>query len=705
MKRLLGIALGAAVMLFVAHAALAQTFYKYPPGPTGTCLDSLTIYQVKDAVLNFNGACQPVVGVAAGAPGDTVLGTGGIIIGFDENPTGFDIYIQTSGGGPLTGLDVFTHGTNFRPIYGFQLGDSIVVEWARVANYYGDVELEAPNNLFSNPDIVLSLRSSGNPLPPFFEGNTTDFVETPTNTYIKPYMTCLVKLNGPVRVARLGAPNGDTKLGTRGMLVVRDEAPSDSVFIDYAKLTTIVPPALGTYLTSISGIVNSASRGWRIMPRFAADIVDVVPPSVSDAYAVADNQYRVVFDRDVTPGTATNTANYTLASFGTVDNAVMDGTSAVLLDVTTTLAHGASETVLVNGITGVANGITMTTPVEASFLAGVLSCGEMSAPDPDSLLASPCRDRSRYAGPGGQYINGAFGPRSTVTGIVIGKYGNLYYMEDANPVNNRGITVFAPPVGLTLGHQYVIAGSDEEYYSENEFAAITYVKDVGTPGVPAPLPVTVAVASLDTCDANQNITSGRDYLSDLVLLSNVKVVQRYETLPTTGFHVVGAGPAWPDTIYVENQNNVLGPYDVSNPNYPALNSLLDVVGVVHYTTNTSTPSFRVCPRTAADITVKGLVGVGTLPPAALTFSVFPNPASRVNLNFTLPRDADVQLGVYDISGRRVALLASGNLSAGSYQRVWNGLDDNGSRVHSGVYFYRLRAGGEVRTSTAVLLGN
>jgi hypothetical protein len=650
--------------------------------------------------LNTALPCGAATPNTTGTPGDTVLGVGGIIIGFDEIPTGFDVFIETSGGGPNTGLDVFTHGTNMRPVYGFERGDSIIVEYARVANYYGDIELLAPNGIFSSPDIVLRKVNSGNPLPPFFEGNTTDFQELPANPIIAPYMTTLVKLTGPVRVARTGAG-----LATRGMLVVRDAAPSDSVFIDYAKLTGIVPPAVGTYLTSISGIVNSASRGWRIMPRDAKDIVDVVPPSVSDAYAVADNQYRIVFDRDVTPATATNTANYTLASFGTVNSAVMDGTGAVILDVTTALTHGESEKVTVNGITGVDNGVTMTTPVDAIFLAGVLSCGEMSAPNPDSLAATPCRDRSRYAGPLGQYINGQFGPRSTMTGIVVGVYGNLYYMEDSDPANNRGITVFAPPVALTVGHRYVIAGADEEYYSENEFAAITYVKDVGTPGVPAPLPLTVAVAALDTCDADQNITSGRDYLSDLVVLQDVKVVQRFDPLPTTGFHVAGPSPAWPDTIFIENQNNVLGPYSSSNPNYPALSSLIDVVGVMHYTTNTSTPSFRVCPRTAADITVKGLVGVGTPASAGLSLSVFPNPARRVNVNFTLPQTADVQLGVYDLSGRRVALLASGKLPAGSYQKVWNGLDDSGSRVHSGVYFYRLRAGGEVRTATAVLLGN
>ncbi len=168
--------------------------------------------------------------------------------------------------------------------------------------------------------------------------------------------------------------------------------------------------------------------------------------------------------------------------------------------------------------------------------------------------------------------------------------------------------------------------------------------------------------------------------------------------------MVGPQPGYPDTIFVENQNNVLGAYASNNPNYPAVNSWVDIVGVMHYTTNTSWPSFRVCPRNAADITVKGVLGVGETP-RTLSLSVSPNPARRANVSFTLPRDTDVQLGVFDVSGRRVAVLASGRMSAGTYQKAWNGSDDGGARVRPGVYFYRLRAGNEVRTATTVLLNN
>jgi hypothetical protein len=706
-KLLLGVAVAAATLL-VATSAFAQAKNHFPPGPLGTCTDTMSIVVLKTYLNNTLDPCGALTPNTTGTAGDTVLGVGGIITAFDEIPTGFDIYIQQTGGGENTGLDVFTHGTNFRAPYGFNLGDSIVVEYACVANFNGDVEVLAPNGNFSGPNIVLRKVSSGNALPPFLHGNTTDFKET-SNPFFLKHVSELVTLDGPVRVARIA---GFTSASTnQSFIVVRDDAPSDSVYIGYNKLSTLTRPALGTYLTSISGVSNAQTRGLFIMPRDGNDIVDTQPPGVTDAYAIADNQYRVIFDRAVVSATATNTANYNLASFGSVDAAVMDGTNAVILTVTTGLPHGASETVSVNGITGVANGLTMTTPANPSFLAGVLSCGEMSAPDPDSLLKTPCQDKSRYAGALGDFTNGLGGPRSTFTGIVTGVFGNLYYMQDANSYDpyqfdgsHRGITVFAPPVALQKGHRYTIAGADEEFYKENEFAFITYVRDDGAASVQTPPVLPISLVSRDTCDAARNLMDGKDYLSLLVNLRNVTVVQRFNPLPTNGFHVAGPYPDNTDTMFVENQNTVLGANVATN--YPAVGSLVNVVGLVHYTTNTSTPSVRVCPRSQADITLMSPpTGVGGSLPAKLAFAAFPNPSRNVNLAFALPKAAHVSLGVYDLLGRKVATIVNGNMSAGSYSRSWNGRDDSGNSVNSGVYFYRLNVDGQVRTARTMVINN
>jgi flagellar hook assembly protein FlgD len=63
----------------------------------------------------------------------------------------------------------------------------------------------------------------------------------------------------------------------------------------------------------------------------------------------------------------------------------------------------------------------------------------------------------------------------------------------------------------------------------------------------------------------------------------------------------------------------------------------------------------------------------------------------------------VTLGVYDLLGRQVARLVNGHRAAGNYQESWNGRDNSGNQVRSGVYFYRLRAGNEVRTARTMLV--
>jgi Secretion system C-terminal sorting domain len=58
----------------------------------------------------------------------------------------------------------------------------------------------------------------------------------------------------------------------------------------------------------------------------------------------------------------------------------------------------------------------------------------------------------------------------------------------------------------------------------------------------------------------------------------------------------------------------------------------------------------------------------------------------------------VSLKVYDILGREVAVLASGEMAAGTHSKVWDA-----SRFATGVYFYRLKAGNYCETKKLLLL--
>ena len=209
--------------------------------------------------------CNAQAPGTSGAPGDTVLGVAGIVIGFDQIPTGFDLYLQAAQGGPNSGLDVYTMGVNEVPVYGISIGDSVTVEFACIADFDGDIRLTPPNNNFGSPNIVLRRGSSGNAAPPVTHGTTAQFDQRSTNSFPAPYLSTPVTIDGPVRVARTAG------LSSNAALIVTDDSPADSVFVDYFGLSNVLPPPVGTYLSSISGIVNSTTHGWTIMPRDSID--------------------------------------------------------------------------------------------------------------------------------------------------------------------------------------------------------------------------------------------------------------------------------------------------------------------------------------------------------------------------------------------------------------------------------------------------
>jgi len=92
------------------------------------------------------------------------------------------------------------------------------------------------------------------------------------------------------------------------------------------------------------------------------------------------------------------------------------------------------------------------------------------------------------------------------------------------------------------------------------------------------------------------------------------------------------------------------------------------------------------------------------PPGATLQQNFPNPFNpTTTIAYDLLRAGDVTLSVYDVRGALVATLASGRRGAGTHRETWNGTDDTGALVSSGVYYYRLEVGATTTTKKMVLL--
>ncbi|MCB1184429.1 trypsin-like serine protease [bacterium] len=173
---------------------------------------------------------------------------------------------------------------------------------------------------------------------------------------------------------------------------------------------------------------------------------------------------------------------------------------------------------------------------------------------------------------------------------------------------------------------------------------------------------------------------------------------------------VGSGTTWLEFAYSPDDVNwfaiAAGPpaaigdplrWDVPYPTTPTMRLRLratDAVGNV---------AVWVQPE---PLRVTSTVGVaeGDVPSRVGIAGVYPNPFNpRTTIRYGLPRAGDVRLTVHDATGRLVRTLAADRAGAGWREAVWNGLDDGGRRVASGVYFARLVAGGEtaVRPMTLV----
>lgn len=83
---------------------------------------------------------------------------------------------------------------------------------------------------------------------------------------------------------------------------------------------------------------------------------------------------------------------------------------------------------------------------------------------------------------------------------------------------------------------------------------------------------------------------------------------------------------------------------------------------------------------------------------------YPNPFNQqTTIQYDIPRDGFVSLIVYNLFGEKVAALKEGNHQPGSYKTHWDGLDQAGRAVSSGVYLYRLTADGVTLTGKMALI--
>ncbi|NTU99669.1 MAG: T9SS type A sorting domain-containing protein [Methanoregulaceae archaeon] len=88
------------------------------------------------------------------------------------------------------------------------------------------------------------------------------------------------------------------------------------------------------------------------------------------------------------------------------------------------------------------------------------------------------------------------------------------------------------------------------------------------------------------------------------------------------------------------------------------------------------------------------VETDVLPSETRLMQNYPNPFNpSTTIRYELASAVDVRLGVFDMLGRRIAMLEDGIMGGGTHARTWDGTNAAGVDVGSGVYMCRLSASG------------
>lgn len=83
---------------------------------------------------------------------------------------------------------------------------------------------------------------------------------------------------------------------------------------------------------------------------------------------------------------------------------------------------------------------------------------------------------------------------------------------------------------------------------------------------------------------------------------------------------------------------------------------------------------------------------------------YPNPFNpTTTIQFKLPEKSDVSLRIYDITGKLVRTLMNEEKEAGYHSVIWDGNDEQGAAIHSGVYFYKIETDGYSDVKRCVML--
>ena len=109
-----------------------------------------------------------------------------------------------------------------------------------------------------------------------------------------------------------------------------------------------------------------------------------------------------------------------------------------------------------------------------------------------------------------------------------------------------------------------------------------------------------------------------------------------------------------------------------------------------------------------NVSVRAPVGISDdpmiIPLASKLHANYPNPFNpTTTISFDTPKDGNVQIDIFNIKGQKVKSLVNDHFAPGTHKVVWNGTDDQGQNVGSGIFFYRMKSEGYETNRKMILM--
>jgi len=594
----------------------------------------------------------------AGGDESTLLGKAVNVTGLVTCAKGdlsYSYFFIHEGTGQYKGVKVYAPGYEGE----INEGDDVTV-CGEVDEYYSETEIDA-----HFPEAVV-INSKGRTGYGYTDITTADFDadDVPAG---EPYEGQLIRYTGCTVTAE---PDN------YGQWYVEDSSAGGAMVDDtgfYRYEPEILDP-----ITTLAGIGRYTYSQYKIDPRYESDIVG--PPRIADIRytpipPVAGN---VTVTAELWDDIAITSASlrYSTVSGGPYSTAPMSSSKGdVPYEVwSAEIGPYSSGTVIYYFVECTDGTTTKQKPdgYEYSLYVGLEDIYEVQ------YVANPSvQDSSSYA-------NGPVNVQGFVTAEP-GVYSDYYFTIQDGSGGWNGIKVYDRSGSLTFsrGDEIVACGEVQENYGETELA-VHFAEACVLASSKATEPEKVSIES----NVLQSKSTAEQYESVLVEIEDATVKD-----PDIGlgeWMITTATDA--DTCRVDD--------DADYSYMPVLDDNVYVVGTVAFAFG----NYKMEPRGDRDIAVNPVGIDGDLPVAKFGLAQnAPNPFNpKTTIAFNLPQAAHVSLEIYNVAGRKVATLVDGEMPAGPHAVEWNGKTADGSRVASGVYFYRLESG-EKRASKKMVL--